>query len=62
MGTAPFNNVFAFFFSCFPVARSLFTKGVRAEEVGHVYSFVAVIAIVGPASGDIIFRKVCNCN
>jgi MFS-type transporter involved in bile tolerance (Atg22 family) len=50
--------VFSSSFSVHPVSRSLFAKGVKPDEVNHVYSFVGLATVVGPFMGEIFFKRV----
>jgi hypothetical protein len=42
----------------YPFARSIFTKTVDKDEVGKVFSAVAVVAAVSPFLSNLVFRGV----
>lgn len=43
----------------YSAGRSIFTKTVDSDEVGKVFSAVAVVAAVSPFLSNLIFRLVC---
>jgi hypothetical protein len=50
----------SFAFAQYSQARSLFTKCVEPDEVGKIFSAVAIIAALAPLASNLIMRKLYN--
>ena len=50
----------SFSFAQYSQARSLFTRCVKPDEVGKIFSAVAIIAAIAPLISNVILRKLYN--